>query len=267
LTAAGRRRQSAGGTVNAAIYDIFGDVIGDDGLDETASAVAPVTPPASTPPVVAEAPPVATPSVPTQIPRSQLSYVDQLPLIKDDIEKVNVGILRDLKYIDDIVDRMTRKNLYSTPAEDRAYVESLLTGNIGASVRDERPPLSPAILRELQPALDAAAKAKTRNDEYYDIDNQLDDALNNNAPKTRISALTGKRLAALERLNNARAEIQILIAQALMNHANERPGIIRRRTPQIDFSGNVLVSGQTTVETQRGKPVVVDPKTLQPINE
>lgn len=47
LTAAGKRRQAgAGGTVNAAILDIWGDVLGDDGLgDGSAPAVAPPTPP------------------------------------------------------------------------------------------------------------------------------------------------------------------------------------------------------------------------------
>lgn len=47
LTAAGRARQAgAGGTVNAAILDIWGDVLGDDGLgDGSAPAVAPSPPP------------------------------------------------------------------------------------------------------------------------------------------------------------------------------------------------------------------------------
>lgn len=62
LTAAGRRRQAGTGSVNAAILDIWGDVIGDDGLsDGSAPASVPALGPAPTPapPSPPPAPPVA----------------------------------------------------------------------------------------------------------------------------------------------------------------------------------------------------------------
>lgn len=85
LTAAGRRRQ-AGGGVNAAILDIWGDVIGDDEDVNTPPPPTPApTPPAPVAPVVAAVPPAPPKAPRTRKTPAKAPVAPVLPVIPTDV--------------------------------------------------------------------------------------------------------------------------------------------------------------------------------------
>lgn len=201
------------------------------------------------------APPRATPTTPGKTYHESI-----LEKQNEQIKQINVGLRQDQDAIYTVIDRRLRSpNL--TEAQALEFITGDLT-QVGIGYNNQRPAVSAGLMRDLQPAIEAAKEERRVAKIWSDMGKKLDEAIDSDADPAIIRKMQDeKNLYKDTTVDDAMYRTRSLINDALIKREAERPGSKRQTTPQVDFAGNTIVEGRTTIERRAGEVTVVSPTT------